>query len=109
MRKVGSVASELSFTSQEQREERATSIFQVSLVFQLLLLSLGLRNVIARPTPLLSRSQKRARPLSCATQITVGADDGVVQDVIPDDVALFGAKSADLTSDSDNSSTISVV
>ena len=92
MRKVGTVASELSFMSQEEREERAASIFQVSLVLQLLLLSLGLRNVIARSLPLLTRSQKRARPSSCATRIIVGADDGVVQDVVPDDVAIFGAK-----------------
>ena len=64
-----------------------------------------LTNVTARSPPILARSQKRARPSSCAARIIVGADDGVVQDVVPDDDALFGAKSADPTIDSDSAST----
>ena len=56
------------------------------------LLSLGLTNVTGSPS-ILSRSQKRAHPSSCASRIIIGADDGVVQDLVPDDKALFGAKS----------------
>ena len=72
------------------------------------LLSLGLTNVTGYPS-ILTRSQKRAHPWSCALRIIVGADDGVVQDLVPDDDTLFGAKSADPTSDSDSPSTRSGV
>ena len=72
------------------------------------LLSLGLTNVTGSPS-ILTRSQKRAHPSSCALRIIVGADDGVVQDLVPDDDTLFGAKSADPTSDSDSTSTSSGV
>ena len=58
---------------------------------------------------ILTRSQKRAHPSICALRIIVGAGDGVVQDLVPDDDALFGAKSADPTSDSDSTSTSSGV
>ena len=68
------------------------------------LLSLGLTNVTGSPS-ILTRSQKRAHPSSCALRIIVGADDGVVQDLVPDDDTLFGAKSADPTSDSDSTTT----
>ena len=57
----------------------------------------------------MSRSQKRAHPSGCAAPTIVGADDGVVHDLAPDDDALFGAKSADPTSDSDTAGTSSVV
>ena len=72
------------------------------------LLSLGLTNVTDSPS-ILTRSQKRAHPSSCALRIIVGTDNGVVQDLVPDDDTLFGAKSADPTSDSDSTSTSSGV
>ena len=68
------------------------------------LLSLGLTNVTGS-TPVLTHSQRRAHPSSCALRIIVGADDGVVQDLVPDDDALFGAELADPTSGSDSTST----
>ena len=58
---------------------------------------------------ILTRSQKRAHPSSCALRIIVGGDDGVVQDLVPNDDALFGAKSADPTSNSDSAGTSNVV
>ena len=58
---------------------------------------------------ILACSQKRAHPLSCAARTIVGADDGAVYDLVPDDDALFGAKSADPTTDSDIAGTSSVV
>ena len=59
--------------------------------------------------PRTAAGQKRAHPSSCGARTIVGADDGVVQDLVPDDDALFGAKSADPTSNSDSASTSSVV
>ena len=59
---------------------------------------------------ILTRNQKRAHPSSCGTRTIIGADDDVVQDLVPGDDALFGAKSADpTTSNSDSASTNSVV
>ena len=58
---------------------------------------------------ILTRSQKRAHPSSCTARIIVGAEDCVVQGLVPDDDALFGAKSADPTSNSDSASTSIVV
>ena len=72
------------------------------------LLSLGLINSTGSPL-ILTRSQKRAYSSSCAARTIVGADNGVDHDLVPDDDALFGAKPADLTSDSDSASTSSVV
>ena len=72
------------------------------------LLSRGLTDVTGSPS-MLTRSQKRAHPSSCATRTIVRADDGVVHDLVPDDNALFGAKSADPTSDSNSADTSSVV
>ena len=68
------------------------------------LLSHGLTNMTGSP-PVLTRSQRQAHPSSCALRIIVGADDGVVQDLVPDDDALFGSESADPTSGSDSTST----
>ena len=58
---------------------------------------------------ILIRSQKRARQSSSATRTIVGADDGVVHDLVPDDDALFGAISADPTSDLESAGTSSIV
>ena len=55
------------------------------------LLGLGLTNVTGSPS-ILTRRQKRAHLSICALRIIVGADHGVVQDLVPDDDALFGAK-----------------
>ena len=93
------------------REERAASIlFQVlrSPLPSAALLSLGLTDVTGSPS-ILTRSQKRAHPSSCTLRIIAGADDGVVQDLVPDDDALFGAKSADPTSNSDSAGPSNVV
>ena len=72
------------------------------------LLSLGLINSTGSPS-ILTRSQKRAHSSSCAARTIVEADNGVNHDLVPNDDALFGAKSADLTSDSDSASASSVV
>ena len=72
------------------------------------LLSHGLTNVTGSPS-ILTLSQKRAHPSSCALRIIVGAGDDVVQDLVPDDDALFGAKSADPTSNSGSAGTSSGV
>ena len=72
------------------------------------LLSLQLRNVTGSPS-ILTRSQNRAHPSICVLRIIVAAEDDVVQDMLPDDDALFGAKTADRTSDSDSTSTSSGV
>ena len=58
---------------------------------------------------ILIRSQNRAHPLSCAARITVGADDVVIQDLVPDYFSLFVSKSSDSTSDSDSARSSSVV
>ena len=70
-----------------------------SILFQVLrspltsaaLLSLVLTDVTCSSS-ILIRSQKRARQSSSATRTIVGADNGVVHDLVPDDDALFGAK-----------------
>ena len=77
-------------------------------LFSAALLSIELTNVTDSPS-ILTRSQKRAHPSSCALRIIVGDDEGVVQDLAPDNDALFGAKSADPTSESYSASTISGV
>ena len=58
---------------------------------------------------ILTRSQNRAHPLSCDARITVGADDVVIQVLVPDYFALFVGKSSDSTSESGSASSSSVV
>ena len=53
--------------------------------------------------------RKRAQPLRCALRIFVRGADGVFQYLVPDNDTLFGAKSADSTSDSNITSTTSGV